>query len=116
MSFLKDNDRLMSILVHLFILTNVFPGLGLIANFVILHFARKESYLLAENARAALNFQLSMIILSVLIAILTFISFGLLGFLGILATAFVTIMAVLGAIQASNGIVIRYPLTIQFIR
>ena len=67
-----------------------------------------------ENARHALNFQISMVIYYIIAFILIFVLVGiiLIIFLGI----FALVVMIIGSVRAFNGEVYRYPLEIPFIR
>ncbi|WBS00544.1 DUF4870 domain-containing protein [Pseudoduganella sp. SL102] len=68
----------------------------------------------ADNAREALNFQLTLLVAYVGCFILSFVLIGL--FLFWVAILGNLVLCVIAAIKASNGAVYRYPLTIRFVK
>ena len=74
---------------------------------------RKESEYVAENAREALNFHISVLIYSICCIPLVFIIIGvpLLVVMGISSL----ILAVVAAVKASDGLCYRYPLTLRLV-
>ena len=74
---------------------------------------RQESEYVAENAREALNFHISVLIYGLVCVLLLFvvIGFPLLIALGIAAF----VLAIIGAVKASNGECYRYPLTLRLV-
>lgn len=93
-------------------------GIGFLLPLIIWLVKREDSPLVAAHAREALNFHLSLAIYSIAAVILSFALFCfLIGFpvLLILGLGSV-ILAILAAIEASNGGFFHYPLTIPFFR
>ncbi len=75
---------------------------------------RNESTYVAENAKEALNFHISLLIyaLGSLLLVYLLIGIPLLVMLGIGAL----VLSIVAAVKASDGSVYRYPLTIRLIR
>jgi len=67
-----------------------------------------------ENAREALNFQLSIFLAYVACFVLSFVLIGLL-MVWIVVVANL-VLSIVAAVKASNGIVYRYPLTLRLIK
>jgi uncharacterized protein len=75
--------------------------------------ARDRSAFLREHSRSALNFQLTMLIASVISSILVII---LVGFLMLAAIGIIILVfSIIAAVEANAGRYYRYPLAIQFI-
>lgn len=75
---------------------------------------REESAFVADQAKEALNFQISYSLYSILAGLLILACVGWI-LLPVLGVAWV-ILAVVATFQANQGIAYRYPLTIRFIR
>ncbi len=117
------DERNWSMIAHLSALVTFVGIPGLIGPLVVWLFKREQSALVAENARNALNFNISVLIYAVaatvaavLIAIFTF-GVGLLVFLPVVLVALVLwlVFTIQGAIAGSRGEVYRYPFTIELV-
>ncbi|HWI59076.1 MAG TPA: DUF4870 domain-containing protein [Bacillota bacterium] len=103
------NDKIWSMLSHL----SIFFGLGIILPLVVYLAMRKESEYVAANAREALNFHISVYLYGLCCIPLTLILIGvpLLMILGVGSL----ILAIVGAVKASDGLCYRYPLTLRLV-
>lgn len=111
---ISGDDKIWAIFCHL----SLMLGIGFLLPLIIWLVKREDSPLVAAHAREALNFHLSLAIYSIAAVILSFALFCfLIGFpvLLILGLGSV-ILAILAAIEASNGGFFHYPLTIPFFR
>lgn len=108
MAKLKADDNL-GVIAHV---------LGLIIGWIgplIIYFVKDKSFPHShENARHALNFQISMVIylLVSLLLIFVFIGFVLVPLLAI----FSLIVQIIAIVKSSNGEVYKYPLEIPFVK
>ncbi len=86
---------------------------SLVGPFLVWLFKRDEPYV-DEQAKEALNFNISFLIYGVASALLIILLIGLL----LLPAVFVTwfVLVIVAAVKASAGEHYRYPLTIRFIR
>jgi uncharacterized Tic20 family protein len=103
------NDKIWSILSHLSFLL----GVGLILPLVVYLAMRKESAYVADNAREALNFHISVVIYSICSVPLVFIVIGIPLLVVIALSAL--ILAIVAAAKASDGGCYRYPLTLRLV-
>jgi uncharacterized Tic20 family protein len=105
------NNKIWSILSHLSVF--VTPLAGIILPLVVYLAMRHESEYLAQNAKEALNFHLSLIIYGICCIPLVFIFIGipLLFFLWVAAI----ILAIVAAVKASDGGCYHYPLTLPLV-
>lgn len=104
----NTEDKTMSLLAHL---------LGIVIGFLgplILFLVKKDSKFVYQNARNALNFQLTLLIGWVAAFVLTFVLIGML----LYPVLFIVniVFSVIGAIQANEGKVYKYPVAIEFIK
>jgi len=102
------NDKIWSILSHL----SGFIGVPFILPLVVWLAMRKESAYVGQNAAAALNFHLSLIIYGICCIPLVFVLIGI-PLLILLALASL-ILSIIAAVKASDGAVFKYPLAIPF--
>lgn len=68
----------------------------------------------AENAREALNFQITLIIWYFVCFILSFVLIGL--FLFWIVALANLVCSIVAAVKASNGVTYRYPLTLRLVK
>lgn len=90
------------------------PFCSLLGPFIIWLMKKDESDFIAEQAKEAMNFQITVSIayLASLILILVFIGFFLIGIVAIYAL----VMIIIASIKASEGEHYRYPYCIRFIK
>ena len=105
----EGSDKIWSMLSHL----SALLGVGFVLPLVVYLAMRHESEYVAANAREALNFHISVLIYSLCCIPLVFILVGIplliaLGLFGL-------VMAIIAAINASNGQCYRYPLTFRLV-
>lgn len=106
----SGNDKIWSMLSHL----SVLFGLSLILPLVVYLAMRKESAYVAENAREALNFHLSLLIYVICCVPLIFVLIGIP--LMILIGIGSLILGIIAAVKASNSECYRYPLTLRLVK
>ena len=108
-------DRQLIVLTHLSQLITLVIGFGSLILPLILWMTNKEKvYQMDEHGKNIVNFQLSILIYSI-ICIPLILLLGL-GILGLIALAFIAIIfPIINAIKASNGETPTYPLSINII-
>lgn len=89
-------------------------GVGLVLPFIVWLVKKNEPDSVADHAKETLNFHLSYMLYALLCVPLMFIAIGVPLAFAIGIAAFV--LAIIGAVKASDGVLYRYPLTIRFIR
>jgi uncharacterized Tic20 family protein len=106
-----SNDKLLSLLCHL----SPFLGLGLIVPLII-YLVTKDDPMstVPPHAKETLNFHISLVIYAVISSLLIVIVVGILLLIAVAIGGLV--LAVIGAIKASNGEVYQYPLTIRLVK
>ena len=103
----SQDSNLMAILTHI---------LGIFFWFIpalIVYLAAEDKFT-KDNAKSALNWQISAIVYGVISTVLIIILIGIL-FLGLLWLANI-IFSIVAAIKASDGKVLEYPAAIKFIK
>ena len=114
-SILTETERNWSMLCHLSAFAGFFfPFGGILGPLICWLSKRDESSWVNLNGKAALNFQLSMLLYIVLTIPLCFIIIGIpiimmLGTLKVICT-------IIASVKASKGEMFRYPLVIPFIQ
>jgi len=108
-------DRQLLVITHLSQLITLLIGFGSLIVPLVLWITQKEKiYAMNEHGKQILNFQLSLIIYSLLcVPLILLFGLGLLGFIiiGIFAITF----PIINAVRVSNGETTRYPLSLNFI-
>ena len=114
--------RLWAAGVHLSALVGAFAiFLGALIGPAVVYFMRHDfEPFIAENARQALNFNLSVLVYGVVLILGTIVTFGL-GFLltlplGIVLGLAWVVLTLMAAVRAWNDGVFHYPFTIQFFK
>lgn len=105
------SDKLWNVLCHL----SAFLGVGLILPLIV-YLVTKDDHqsTIADHAREALNFHLSLFLYSLVSLALCLVLVGFL-LLPIIAIAGL-VLAIVAAVKASNNEFYRYPLTIRLVR
>jgi uncharacterized protein len=96
-----SDDRLMAMLCHLSVLVSM-----AILGPVIMLIIKKESPFVQDQAKEALNFHLSMVI----------ISFATCGFGAIICVPMLLIFGIIAGIEAQKGVAYRYPFTFRLVK
>jgi uncharacterized Tic20 family protein len=110
-----ESERNWAMFCHLSAFAGLFFPFGGIIGPMIFWLSRKDtSELVDRNGRASLNFQLSMLLYTVLCIPLFFLLIGFL-ILGVLLVVEI-VSVVVASIRAANGQDFSYPLTIPFIQ
>ncbi len=118
----STDERQWGMFAHLSALTGLFSGgVGNIVGPLVIWLVRKDTPGFAsEQAKEALNFNITLALVAVVLLVATFVTFGLgivltapLGLLLALAWLVLTIVA---GLRANDGIVYRYPLTLRLVR
>ena len=109
------NDRQLIVITHLSQLVTLVIGFGSLIIPLIIWMSNKEKvYELDAHGKNILNFQISLLIYS-LICIPLILLLGL-GILGLIALGLVSIIfPIINAIKASNGETPKYPLSLNII-
>jgi uncharacterized Tic20 family protein len=108
----RGNEIIWSILSHLSALVSL-VGIGLILPLIVYLAMKGDSEFVANNAKEALNFHLSVFLYSLCCIPLIFVLIGIPLLIAIGLASL--ILAIVAAIKASDGGCYRYPLTLRFI-
>ncbi|MCH2198002.1 MAG: DUF4870 domain-containing protein [Flavobacteriales bacterium] len=104
----SQDEKTVALLAHIGTLLGTW-----IVPLVIWLVKKDESDFIARHAKESLNFQISMVIYSVVCFVLWFIFIGILLWFALIVVALVFV--ILATVAASNGKDYKYPLTIRFI-
>lgn len=109
-------DKSLLVITHLSQLLTYITGVGgLIVPLIIWAFKKDEVFALDQQGKDIVNFQISIIIYSIIcIPLILLFGLGILGLIGIGLIAL--IFPILNAIRVSNGEEVKYPLTIQILK
>jgi len=104
-----SEDRLWIIVCHL----SIFVGVGLLLPLIVYLVKKVDSPLVAEHAKEAPNFHISILLYWIITGLLCFIVVGvlLIPVVGIIMVVF----PIIAAVKASNGEFYRYPLTLRLV-
>ena len=111
-----DKDaRNWAMMSHLSALAGYFIPLGnILAPLVIWAVKKDESSFVEEQAKEAMNFQLTMTIAYLAACVLIFVVIGI--FILIFLAIYALVMMIIAAIKTNDGENFRYPYTIRFIK
>jgi uncharacterized Tic20 family protein len=104
-----SSDKLLIILCHL----SLFLGVGLIFPLIIYLVKKGESEKIADHAREALNFHISLFIYGFVSVLLSALLVGIPMLLAVAVMALV--LPIVAAVKASEGGFYRYPLCIRLV-
>lgn len=108
------DERNWAIIAHLSALSAVFTGIGMIVGpLVVWLIKRDDGAYIADQAREALNFNITMFIAYVVAALLVVVAVGLL-LLPVLAIAHL-VLIIIAMVQAGEGREFRYPFALRLI-
>lgn len=112
-SGLSSETRNWAMAAHLSAFLGAWVALAFVGPLVVWAIKREEHPFVAEHAREALNFNLTLLIYLIVAGILAFVLIGIPLLIAIgIAWLVLTIIA---AVRAANGESYRYPLTIRFV-
>jgi len=105
-----STDKTLAVMVH--VLSIFFSWVGPLVIYLIKK--GDADTFAADNAREALNFQITICILYLVCAVLAFVLIGF--FLLWIVMLSNLICCIIAAVKASNGVVYKYPLTLRLVR
>jgi uncharacterized Tic20 family protein len=104
----NSDDRVLAILSHILAIV---PGIGILGPLVIYLVKKDDSAFVAANARESLNFQLTIILLYIILFI-TLIGVLLWWVVAILNT----VLVIVATIKASENKIYRYPVSMRLVK
>lgn len=114
----RENERTWALLSHLSAFLGYFSGVGFwVGPLVCWLVFQQKSKFVADHAKEALNFNLSLLIYALVVGALCFVLIGLLilPFFAIVVVIVQLVLPILAAIEAKAGRPYRYPLTIRLV-
>jgi uncharacterized Tic20 family protein len=110
-----QDDRTWGMIAHLSALVGVIIPFGsVIAPLVIWLVKKDQSAFVAENAKEALNFNITVAVVGIVCWILVFIFVGVL--LAIVLAIYWLVMTIIAAIKANEGNIYRYPISVRLVK
>lgn len=108
---MTKDQKILSAIAHI---SAILPlGFGFVGPLIVWLSKRNDDDIVAEHAKEALNFQLSLIIMYLIAWVLVFVLVGI--FMLWLLSVLNVIFVVVAAVKALNGEFFRYPFSIKFI-
>jgi uncharacterized protein len=90
--------------------------LGFIAPLIVFLVKGNESPTIRAHSLQALNFQITWAIATVVAAILGVVTCGALSFLPFLTWVVIVIFAIIGGVRANEGVLYKYPMSIELVK
>ncbi|MCD9005393.1 DUF4870 domain-containing protein [Luteimonas sp. XNQY3] len=118
----SSEERQWGLFAHLSALTGLFTGgVGNIVGPLVIWLIKKDTMpFAADQAREALNFNITLLIVAVVLLLITLVTFGLgvvLTFpLSILIGIAWLVLTIIGAMKANDGVAYRYPFALRLIK
>jgi uncharacterized Tic20 family protein len=114
------DERTWAMLGHLSALSAFITGFGAIIGPLIVWLIKRDTLpFAADQAKEALNFNITAALVGIALVVLTLITFGVGALLtvplGLILCVAWLVLTIIGAINASNGTRYRYPLTLRLI-
>ncbi|MBW2438354.1 MAG: DUF4870 domain-containing protein [Deltaproteobacteria bacterium] len=94
-------------------LSMLVPLGNLIGPIIVWQLKKNESEFVADQAKEALNFQISLVIYMLISAVLIFVVIGIFLLIGL--AIFSLIMVIVAGVKANQGEYYRYPMCLRFI-
>ena len=115
MQAVSRDDRTWAMLSHLSALVgySIVPFGNVVAPLIIWLIRKDQSWFVDDQAKEAINFQISMVIYALISIPLVLLLIGIV--LLIFLYVFGIVMVIIAAIKANDGVQYRYPVTIRFI-
>ncbi len=111
-----EDEKTWAMLAHLSLLGHlVVPLLAIIAPIVILSTKGNDSAYVADHTNEAINFQITLVIYTVLAIPLAVVTCGLGGLLAALVYPLGLVGMIMAAIAGNRGEFFRYPMTFRFL-
>ncbi len=115
MQAITKDERTMAMLCHLLALSGyVIPFGNIIGPLIIWLLKREQSWFIDDQGKESLNFQISLIIYSIIAGLSILVLIGIVLLPLILLAGL--ILVIVAAIKANEGVAYRYPFTIRLIR
>lgn len=111
----ESDARMWAAFAHLAGLASLIGIPGVLGSVVVWLWKRDTHPLVAEHGREAVNFQLSLLIYNVAIAVIAFLTCGLGALLVPVVLVVAVLLPVLATLKASEGLAYRYPFTMRLI-
>ncbi len=115
MATISSEEKTLALLAHLGGLSGyIIPFGGILVPLIIWQVKKETMPFVVEESKESLNFQISMVIYSIISAILIFVLVGF--FLLLVLQVANVILCILAAVKANSGEHYKYPFTIRFIK
>ncbi|VXB52859.1 Orotate phosphoribosyltransferase [Luteimonas sp. 9C] len=118
----SSEERQWGLFGHLSALTGLFTGgIGNIVGPLVIWLVKKDTMpFAADQAREALNFNITLLLLGVVLFLITLVTFGLGALLtvplGVLIGIAWLVLTIIGGMKANEGVAYRYPFALRLIK
>ena len=102
----NSDERILAILSHILAIV---PGIGILGPLVIYLLKKGDSGFVAENAKESLNFQITILLAILLLALIGGFFIWILGVLNV-------VLVIVATIKASENRIYRYPFNMRLVR
>ncbi|GAB3514428.1 DUF4870 domain-containing protein [Pseudoxanthomonas daejeonensis] len=118
----SSEEKQWALFGHLTALTGLFTGgVGNIVGPLVIWLVKKDTMPFAsDQAKEALNFNITLLIIGVILLLITMVTFGIGAILtvplGLLLGLAWLILTIVAAIKANDGVAYRYPFTLRLVK
>ncbi len=111
-----EQERTWGLIAHLSALAGLLvPPIGhVLGPLVVWLVKREKSAFVADQAREALNFNITMTLVGIACVILAFILIGF--FAGVIAGLYWLVMVIVAGVKANEGVSYRYPFALRLVK
>jgi uncharacterized protein len=115
MQAVSRDERTWAMLAHLSALVgySIVPFGNIVAPLVVWLIKKDQSWFIDDQAKESINFQISMVIYTLISIPLVLLLIGIV--LLLILYVFGIVMVIIAAIKANDGVQYRYPVTIRFV-
>lgn len=112
-----DQARTWGMLCHLsaFAMFTCIPFANIIGPLIVWLIKGKESSFVQDQGKEAINFQITITIISLVVFVLSYIA-AVIGFLGLIVFVANIVFIIIAGLQAKQGIEYRYPFNLRLLK
>ena len=112
---ISKDERTFGMLCHLIALSGVVIPFGFIIGPLVIWLIKKDEMpFVDDQGKESLNFQITMLIASIVCLLLTFVVIGI--FMLIALGIYWLVVVIMASMKANEGVAYRYPYAIRFIK
>ena len=117
----SSDERTWAMFGHLSAFTAFFSGIGMVIGPLIVWLVKRDTMpFVADQAKEALNFNITVMLVAIALFLFTLVTIGLgifiAGPIGLVVFIGWLVLTIIATVNANNGVYYRYPLTLRLIQ